>query len=108
MTGGDSEAAAIQRILIGEQYSTIYLAIKQQAETSAKLAVEAAQGKMDPDGIAKAKVDNGSKKVPSVLLSPIAVTKDNIQDTVIKDGFLTTDEICTAKYADACKEAGIQ
>jgi D-xylose transport system substrate-binding protein len=108
VTGGDSEAAAIQRILIGEQLSTIYLAIKQQAETSAKLAVEAAQGKMDPDGIAKAKVDNGSKMVPSVLLSPIAVTKDNIQDTVIKDGFLTTDEICTGKYADACKEAGIQ
>ena len=108
VTGGDSEAAAIQRILTGEQLSTIYLAIKQQAETSAKLAVEAAQGKMDPDGIAKVKVDNGSKMVPSVLLSPIAVTKDNIQDTVIKDGFLTTDEICTAKYADACKEAGIQ
>jgi D-xylose transport system substrate-binding protein len=108
VTGGDSEAAAIQRILIGEQLSTIYLAIKQQAETSAKLAVEASQGKMDPDGIATAKVDNGSKMVPSVLLSPIAVTKDNIQDTVIKDGFLTTDEICTGKYASACKEAGIE
>jgi len=108
VTGGDSEAAAIQRILIGEQLSTIYLAIKQQAETSAKLAVEAAHGKMDPDGIAKDKVDNGSKQVDSVLLSPIAVTKDNIQDTVIKDGFLTVDEICTGKYAAACKEAGLQ
>ena len=108
VTGGDSEAAAIQRILTGEQLSTIYLAIKQQAETSAALAVDAAHGKMDPDGIAKDKVDNGSKKVDSVLLDPIAVTKDNIQDTVIKDGFLTTDEICTGKYASACKEAGIE
>jgi D-xylose transport system substrate-binding protein len=108
VTGGDSEAAAIQRILTGEQLSTIYLAIKQQAETSAQLAVAAAQGKMDPDGLAKDKVDNGAKQVDSVLLDPIAVTKDNIQDTVIKDGFLTVDEICTGKYADACKEAGIQ
>jgi len=108
VTGGDSEAAAIQRILIGEQLSTIYLAIKQQAETSAQLAVAAAQGKMDPDGLAKDKVDNGAKQVDSVLLDPIAVTKDNIQDTVIKDGFLTVDEICTGKYADACKEAGIE
>lgn len=108
VTGGDSEAAAIQRILTGEQLSTIYLAIKQQAETSAQLAVAAAQGKMDPDGLAKDKVDNGAKQVDSVLLDPIAVTKDNIQDTVIKDGFLTVDEICTDKYADACKEAGIQ
>jgi D-xylose transport system substrate-binding protein len=108
ITGGDSEAAAIQRILTGEQYSTIYLAIKQQAETSAQLAVAAAQGKMDPDGLATAKVDNGAKQVPSVLLSPIAVTKDNITDTVIKDGFLTVDEICTGAYKDACAEAGIE
>ena len=108
VTGGDSEAAAIQRILVGEQLSTIYLAIKQQAETSAQLAVDAAHGKMDPNGLAKDKVDNGSKQVDSVLLSPIAVTKDNIQDTVIKDGFLTVDEICTGKYAAACKEAGLQ
>jgi D-xylose transport system substrate-binding protein len=108
VTGGDSEAAAIQRILVGEQLSTIYLAIKQQAETSAQLAVDAAHGKMDPNGLAKDKVDNGSKQVDSVLLSPIAVTKDNIEDTVIKDGFLTVDEICTGKYAAACKEAGLQ
>jgi D-xylose transport system substrate-binding protein len=107
-TGGDSEAAAIQRILTGDQYSTIYLAIKQQAETSAQLAVAAAQGKGAPSGLLNAKVDNGSKQVDSVLLSPIAVTKDNISDTVIKDGFLTVDEICTGKYEAACKDAGIQ
>jgi len=107
-TGGDSEAAAIQRILTGDQYSTIYLAIKQQAETSAQLAVAAAQGKDAPSGLLNAKVDNGSKQVDSVLLSPIAVTKDNISDTVIKDGFLTVDEICTGKYEAACKDAGIQ
>jgi D-xylose transport system substrate-binding protein len=106
-TGGDSEAAAIQRILTGEQYSTIYLAIKQQAETSAELAVAAAEGKEAPSGTVNAKVDNGAKQIPSVLLSPIAVTKDNINDTVIKDGFLSVDEICTGKYKAACDEAGI-
>jgi D-xylose transport system substrate-binding protein len=106
-TGGDSEAAAIQRILTGEQYSTIYLAIKKQAETSAQLAVAAAQGKPAPGGLVNAKVDNGSEQVPSVLLSPIAVTTDNIKDTVIKDGFLTPAEICTGPYAAACSKAGI-
>jgi D-xylose transport system substrate-binding protein len=108
ITGGDSEAAAIQRILIGEQYSTIYLAIKQQAETSAQLAVAAAQGKDAPAGMVEDEVDNGAKQVPSVLLSPIAVTKDNITDTVIKDGFLTAAEICTGPYKAACEEAGIE
>ena len=107
-TGGDSEAAAIQRILTGEQYSTIYLAIKQQAETSAELAVDLAQGKPVPASLAKAKVDNGAKQVPSVLLSPISVTKSNIESTVIKDGFLTPAEICTGKYQAACAKAGVQ
>ena len=106
-TGGDSEAAAIQRILAGEQYSTIYLAIKKQAETSAELAVAAAEGKAAPSGLVNAKVDNGFKQVPSVLLSPIAVTKDNIKDTVIKDGFLTPAEVCTGPYEKLCSEAGI-
>ena len=103
ITGGDSEAAAIQRILTGEQYSTIYLAIKQQAETSAQLAVAAAQGKDAPAGLVDAKVDNGAKQVPLVLRSPIAVTKDNISDTVIKDGFLTAAEICTDPYKAAAR-----
>ncbi len=42
-----------------------------------------------------------------MLLTPIAVTKDNIKDTVIKDGFLKREEICTGKFADACTKAGI-
>jgi D-xylose transport system substrate-binding protein len=107
VSGGDAELAAIQRILIGEQYSTIYLTIKKQAETSAELAVAAAQGKPAPSGLATEKVDNGAGQVPSALLVPVAVTKDNIADTVIKDGFLKVDEICTEEFAKACEEAGI-
>ena len=48
------------------------------------------------------------ESVPSVLLEPVAVTVDNINDTIIKDDFWSVDEICTGKYAAACKEAGIQ
>ena len=46
--------------------------------------------------------------MPSILLTPVAVTKDNINDTIIKDEFWTVNEICAGKYAPACKEAGIQ
>jgi D-xylose transport system substrate-binding protein len=107
VTGGDAEVAAIQRILAGEQYMTIYLTIKKQAEVSAQLAVAAANGDKPPGGLVNAKVDNGQEQVPSVLLTPVAVTIDNINDTIIKDGFLDPSEICAGKYADACKEAGI-
>jgi D-xylose transport system substrate-binding protein len=108
VTGGDAEIAAIQRILTGEQYSTIYLTIKKQAEISAQIAVAAAQGKKPPAGLLNAKVDNGKKKVASVLLTPVAVTKDNIADTVIKDGFYKASEICTGKYKAACAKAGVE
>jgi len=107
VTGGDAEVAALQRILAGEQYSTIYLTIKKQAETSAEIAVAVAQGKDVPAGLINARTDNGQEKVPSVLLTPIAVTKDNIADTVIKDGFYDPSEICTGKYKSACDAAGI-
>ena len=35
------------------------------------------------------------KQVPSILLTPVAVTKDNINDTIVKDQFWSVDEICT-------------
>ena len=107
VTGGDAEVAALQRILAGDQHATIYLTIKKQAQTSAQIAVAAANGKQPPAGLLNAKVDNGAGQVPSVLLTPVVVTKDNIADTVIKDGFYQPSEICTGKFADACKEADI-
>jgi D-xylose transport system substrate-binding protein len=108
VTGQDAELAGIQRILKGEQYMTVYKAPKPETEAAAKLAYALATGKPAPAGLINGKTNNGSVDVPSVLLDPVAVTKDNIQDTVIKDGFLTVDEICTAKYEAACKEAGLQ
>jgi D-xylose transport system substrate-binding protein len=106
VTGQDAEVAAIQRILAGEQLMTVYQPIKKIAETAAELAVPIATGKTPPK-IATAKVDNGAEQVPSVLLDTVAVTKDNIADTVVADGFLSADQICTGAYAKACTDAGI-
>ena len=105
-TGQDAELAGIQRILAGEQYMTVYKAIKPEAEQAAELAVALAKGETPPE--AKDKIDNGSKQVPSILLQPQSVTVDNINDTIIKDNFLSVDDICTGKYASFCKKAGIQ
>src|SRR3954465_6489082 len=107
ITGGDGELAALQRIVIGEQYSTIYLTINKQAEASAQLAVALAQHKAVPAGLVNAKTFNGRMRVPSVLLTPVAVTKGNIKDTVVKDGFYKPSDICTGKYAAGCKSAGL-
>ncbi len=44
--------------------------------------------------------------MPSAILEPIAVTKDNVKSTVVADGFVSASELCTGPYAAACKEAG--
>jgi D-xylose transport system substrate-binding protein len=108
VTGQDAELAAIQRILAGEQLMTVYQPIIDIAESAAELAVPTAQGEKPPANLAKDKVDNGAKQVPSVLLDTIAIQEDNIESTVVKDGFLDVAEICTGKYTQACKEAGLQ
>ena len=105
-TGQDAELAAVQRILIGEQYMTVYKAIKPEAEAAAELAVSLLTGEEPTQTTAP--VNNGLEDVPSILLEPIAVTKDNINDTIVADGFWSAAQICTPAYQEACTEAGIQ
>ena len=107
-TGQDAELAAIQRILVGEQFMTIYKAIKPEAEATATLAVALAKGETPPASLTLTKVNNGTKEVDSVILVPVPVTKANVKSTVVADGFWTAKDICTSAYAAACKAAGIQ
>jgi D-xylose transport system substrate-binding protein len=108
VTGQDAEATGVQRILAGEQLETVYQPLKIIASKSAEIAVPLAQGKPVPAGIATAKTDNGAGQVPSVLVPTVSVDKSNVNDTVIKDGFLKSSDICTGQYAKACQDAGIQ
>jgi D-xylose transport system substrate-binding protein len=108
ITGQDAELAGIQRIIAGTQYMTVYKAIKAEAEAAATLANDLAQGKKPDASTVNGKTNNGKADVPSVLLTPVTVTVDNINDTIIKDGFWKASEICTSQFAAACKTAGIQ
>jgi D-xylose transport system substrate-binding protein len=108
VTGQDAELAGVQRILTGEQLMTVYQPIIQIAETAAELAVPIAQGEEPPADVAPDEVDNGAKQVPSRLLDTIAIQEDNIEDPLVKEGFLDMADICTDAYAKECKEAGLQ
>ncbi|HST40745.1 MAG TPA: sugar ABC transporter substrate-binding protein [Conexibacter sp.] len=108
ITGQDAEVAALQRILTGEQLMTIYQPINEIASTAAELAVPLARGEGVPS-ITTTEVDNNSsRRVPSVLLDTIVITRDNIQDVIIRDGFATAEQICTDAYKAACDAAGIR
>lgn len=101
VTGQDATVGGIQNILAGKQSMTVYKAIKAEAEAAASLAVALLNG-TDTTKMATGKTNNGKKDVASVLLVPVAVTKDNIADTVIKDGFRKWAEICVGDVAPLC------
>jgi D-xylose transport system substrate-binding protein len=107
-TGQDAELAGIQRILNGEQFMTVYKALKFEAQDAGKIAVALAKGDKPAADLTADSINNGKKDVPSRLLTPVSVTKANIKDTILKDDFWKVSQICTKAYAAACKAAGIQ
>ena len=107
VTGQDAELAAIQRILAGEQYMTVYKAIKPEAEIAAEVAIALARGEDPPEEWVNDEVDNGQGDIPSQILDPVAVTTENVNDTIVADGFWSAEEICEGSYAAACEAAGI-
>jgi D-xylose transport system substrate-binding protein len=108
-TGQDAELPAIQRILAGEQYMTVYKPIKTLAENAAAIAVAVANGDEPPADLINSEEDNGTEQVPTNKIDTIPVsTPKEIEDSVIADDFWSVDEICTKQYQQACKDAGIQ
>nr|WP_255573368.1 D-xylose ABC transporter substrate-binding protein [Anoxybacillus sp. ST4] len=90
VSGQDADLAALQRIVEGTQTMTVYKPIKAIATKAAEMAVALAKGeKIETNQT----VSNGKIDVPSVLLDPIAVTKDNVLDTVIKDGYHKLEDV---------------
>lgn len=108
VTGQDAELAGVQRIVAGSQFMSVYKPYAPEAAAAAEMAVDLAQGK-SLDSVAKDKVDSPTTKgVPSVLVAVTSLTKDNIKDTVVKDGVYTIADICTAQYKAACAKAGLK
>ena len=101
------DKAAWLRLFRG--YIEFYKAIVPEAEDAAVMACDLATGQSVPSSMTNGKTTNNkTADVPSVLLTPVAVNKANIKDTIVKDKFWTAADICTSAYAAACTAAGIQ
>ncbi|MGJ7911629.1 sugar ABC transporter substrate-binding protein [Neobacillus sp. LXY-1] len=90
VSGQDAELAGVRRVISGTQTMTIYKSIQQLATKSAEVAIKAAKGETVKTNVT---INNGKMDIPSILLDPLAVTKENVRDTVIKDGYLTENEV---------------
>ena len=93
-------------MLLGTQCMTVYKAVKQEADAAAELAIALSKGEEPETGQTTLDSESG-REVPSVLLEPVAIYKDNVKD-VVADGFTTADALCTTeKLKQACTEAGV-
>ncbi|HEV7893272.1 MAG TPA: D-xylose ABC transporter substrate-binding protein [Pyrinomonadaceae bacterium] len=97
VSGQDADLAALQRIVAGKQTMTVYKPVHLLAQKAAEAAVALARGEK-PD--APARINNGKIDVPSILLEPVPVDKNNIMETVVKDGYQKLDAIYEAVPAD--------
>ncbi len=107
VTGQDAELGAVQRIVGGDQYMTVYKPFEPEAAAGAAMAVAAARGE-SLDRMARDEVTTrDGHRVPAVMLTPVSVTVDNIKDTLVKDGVYTIQQICTPQLGAACTSAGL-
>jgi D-xylose transport system substrate-binding protein len=110
VTGQDAELDAVQRIVRGEQYMSVYKSYPDEASAAAEMAVAKIQGRsIEFDALTRDKVNSPTNKnIPSQLMPVVALTKDNIKDTVIQDGIYTVKQICTAANKSACAAVGLK
>lgn len=110
VTGQDSELVAVQRIIKGDQYMSVYKSYPQEANAAAEMAVARVQGRtIEFDALTRDKVSSPTNKdVPSQLVPVVALTKENIENTVVQDGIYAVDKICTTPYKALCSSLGIK
>ena len=105
VTGQDATVEGLQNVLAGTQCMTVYKSATQEAAALAEVAIALANG--DEAETTGTTVDSSDdSEVPSILLTPQAITKDNVGD-VIDDGGQKAEDVCTDAFAKMCKAAGI-
>jgi D-xylose transport system substrate-binding protein len=111
VTGQDATDEGLQRVLLGTQCMTVYKAVRAEAEAAAELAIALISGdQAAADALATGSTDDSvsGEAVPSVLLTPQAIFRDNVQD-VVADGFTTAENLCTTpELQAACEEVGVE
>ncbi|WP_416970474.1 sugar ABC transporter substrate-binding protein [Streptomyces sp. 4F14] len=110
ITGQDAELPAVQRIITGKQFMSVYKPYPQMAAAAAEMAVAKIQGKdIKFDSLTRDRVDSPTnKKIPAQLVTVVALTKSNVKQTVVADGIYTVAQICTAKFEAACEAVNLK
>jgi D-xylose transport system substrate-binding protein len=99
VSGQDADLASLKLIAEGKQTMTIYKPIQPLASGAVDAAVKLARGEKLETAET---IDNGFKKVPAILFEPVAVDRNNILSTVVKDGYHKLEDICAGLPPEKC------
>jgi len=109
-TGQDATLQGMENILQGYQCMSVYKPIYDEAEAAVALATYMRAGQTPPSSLVNGQTEDSKQntQVPSVLLVPISVNAKNMNDTVIKDGFISASQLCAAVGQAVCTQNGIK
>jgi putative multiple sugar transport system substrate-binding protein len=92
VSGQDAEVQSVKSILAGEQYATIFKDTRELAKVTVDMIKALGEGE-EPEVNDTETYDNGVKVVPSYLLEPVVVYKDDVQSVLVDSGYYTEDEL---------------
>ncbi|MFJ5259537.1 multiple monosaccharide ABC transporter substrate-binding protein [Streptomyces sp. NPDC088387] len=92
VTGQDAEVASVKSIIADEQSMTVYKDTRELAKVASNM-VDAVLSDKKPEVNDTKTYDNGAKVVPSYLLEPVSVDKENYQATVVDSGYLKESDL---------------
>jgi D-xylose transport system substrate-binding protein len=101
VSGQDGDAAALNRVALGTQTVSVWKDARELGKTAGEAAVQLAKGTELTAVSGVEPFDSpGGNKMTSILLTPIPITKDNL-DVVIEAGWITKEEVCKGVKAGA-------
>lgn len=92
VSGQDAEIPSVKSILADEQYSTIFKDTRELAKVTVNMVNALMEGK-EPEVNDTKTYDNGVRVIPSYLLKPVAVTKENVKSVLVDGGYYTEDQL---------------
>lgn len=92
VTGQDAELRGCRNIVEGNQTVTVYHPLNKLAEKAAEITIEIAKGNSVTQFVNSTEVSR-DYKIPTHRVNSIAVTKDNIDEVLIKSGVYKKEEI---------------
>jgi D-xylose transport system substrate-binding protein len=106
VSGQDATAGGLQNVMSGSQCFTIYKPSNLEADPAMKAVAELVNGQT-PTTTATTKDPSNGNEVPSLLATPVAITKANVAQP-INDGYTPKNTVCTGSFASLCTKNGVK